>query len=104
MKQALRESLWLPGVILVCGVAIMFILLRAADGAAPGSATRASYPPPSSPCTYAPIVGVSFGHALEAAASAEEVLAPAASYPPPSSPCSLRNKRLYTPIIWNDAR
>ena len=146
MKKALRESLWLPGMLLLGGLALMVMLLQAASGAALGGGPQASYPPPSSPCTYAPIIGINSGLRLEAQAAAAYPIAEAdarlalqpdmsaeasagyppagaddsqaheaeigagaaqvspAAYPPPSSLCALRNKFLYTPIIWNDAR
>jgi hypothetical protein len=85
----------------------MFVILAAADGAPSSTVPSANYPPPSSPCTYAPIIGNLFSHDTQSQAAGDAAgVAPAATsaYPPPSWICGPRPERIYAPVIWDNAR
>ena len=89
------QSLWLPAVVLVAGVTLLFAMLSAADGADMARVAPSAYP---SPCLYLPIIKQEASNAAQSETDPPPV-APAAAYPPPG-PCGQRLPMwLYLPII-----
>jgi hypothetical protein len=95
----IRESLWLPAVVLAIGAALMFAILSAVDGADMASFGPSAYPSPS-PCLYLPVIRQQAAGAAQSGVGPMQLTPAATAYPPPTDPCGLKiPSRLYLPII-----
>jgi hypothetical protein len=96
-----RESLWLPAAVLAIGVALMFVVLSAADGAGLARVGPAAYPSPS-PCLFLPVIRqqASGANAAGSGVGPLQITPAPTAYPPPIDVCNLKGPMgLYLPII-----
>jgi hypothetical protein len=95
--RIVRESPWLPAVVLAVGIALTLAILTAADRAAPAAVGPSAYP---APCLYLPLIKQP-GATGSAPIEEDAVLTSSApsAYPLPGV-CELRiPKRTYLPIM-----